>query len=531
MNHYTIDPRSFASVLAGAKLGIEKEGLRIDPQGRLSQARHPTALGSALTHPLITTDFSEALIELITPPCLTPEDAIASLSETETFVHRHLADAAIWSASMPCPVSEAEIPIAQYGCSDNGMMKHVYRRGLAHRYGKMMQLIAGIHFNYSFSDNLWPALQQTLGDYGDLQAFIADRYLSTLRNVQRYDWLLLYLFGASPAAHEGFVGARERLQRFDRETCYAPFATSLRMGDMGYTNRLPAGQSLSIDCNSLEAYIRTMRAALQTRHAPYEEIGVVVDGVHQQLNTHLLQIENEYYTSVRPKQITQGDEAPSDALRQRGIRYLELRSLDINPFSPTGVEVQQLRFLEIFMHFCLLSESPPQDQSSSHTHRHNLNLTAYRGRDPSLELICEGRPVRLQHWAKRLFDAMQPMAESLDNAQATTAYSEALVDLRQRLERPALTPSARLLAGMREHGESYSDFILRLSLQHHEDYLGRQLSDARREYYEALARQSQRQQLHLERCSRGRYGTGTEQQPVSHPCAVPQALKCANCSQ
>jgi len=525
------DLRIPPDALQGSKIGLEKEGLRVDHSGCISSRPHPRALGAALTHPCITTDFSEALLELITPPCSSAEEALRSLNETQTFVHHHLDGEVIWSSSMPCPVAhESEIPIAFYGSSDAGMAKQVYRRGLAHRYGGMMQLIAGVHFNYSFADSLWPVLQSLQGDSGAPQAFIAGRYMATLRNVQRYDWLLLYLFGASPAAHPDFTGAAGKLQHLDRETGYAPYATSLRMGDMGYTNRLPANSEVHVDNNSLEAYIESMERALETPYPPYEAIGLVVDGEQQQLNTHLLQTDGEHYTSVRPKQIPQEGESTLAALRRGGIRYLELRAIDINPFAPTGVTLEQLQFLELFVNFCLFHKSPPLSRRDTEENRRNLNRVAYRGRDPSLTLTRDGCPVGLREWAGRLCDGMEPVADLLDRGRGGQAYRDTLEMHRRLLDDPRQTPSAWLLAAMQEQRKSYPQWILQQSLMHHVHYLGRELSPARLEYYEALSRHSLRQQRHLERCSRGLFGAPRrEKRAPVFPCIACRPWPCASC--
>ncbi|MEJ2693149.1 MAG: glutamate--cysteine ligase [Candidatus Thiodiazotropha sp.] len=526
----SITRRLSPETLRGAKLGLEKEGLRVNREGRISALCHPLELGSALTHPNITTDFSEALLELITPPNPSASEALAALAETESFVHRQLGSEWIWPASMPCRIdSDSEIPIACYGRSDNGMMKHVYRRGLAHRYGRMMQTIAGVHFNFSFAEELWPNLLEVAGQSGDLASFTADRYMSTLRNVQRYDWLLLYLFGASPAVHNGFLDAQERLQRFDRETCYAPYATSLRMSDMGYSNRLPAGHSVFIDNNSLPAYIESLRRLVETPHSPYEAIGIRVDGKHRQLNTHLLQIENEYYTSVRPKQITHGEESPLSALHHRGIRYLELRSLDVNPFTPAGVTLEQLHFLELFLHFCLLKESPGQDAEASRTNQHNLNRTAHEGRRPGLSLIRDGREIGLREWALELLDEMLPVAELLDRATRSRDFTIALDARRASVETPALTPSARLLTTLSDKRESFVEFGLRQSSSYHHYYLSRELNNARQAYFEALGRQSLRQQWQLESESPGLFDTEGRSVESRQTCIRSGPQRCACC--
>ena len=126
--------------------GIEREGLRIDRNGHLSSKPHPLALGSALTHPHITTDYSEALLELITGTHTTVESLLQELTEVHQFVMQQNRGESIWMQSMPAILPpEKDIPIATYGSSNTGMLKHVYRRGLAERYGKKMQCIAGLH--------------------------------------------------------------------------------------------------------------------------------------------------------------------------------------------------------------------------------------------------------------------------------------------------------------------------------------------------------------------------------------------------
>ena len=180
--------------------GIEKEGLRVDRSGQLSQRPHPEGLGSALTSSNITTDFSESLVELITPVYADPETAIDFLKDLHSFTYCHLGDELLWAGSMPCRIPDpALIPIARYGSSNIGQMKYVYRLGLEYRYGKMMQSIAGIHYNFSLSEDFWRALQTSLENTDDLRRFRSASYFKMIRNFRRHSWLLLYLFGASPA--------------------------------------------------------------------------------------------------------------------------------------------------------------------------------------------------------------------------------------------------------------------------------------------------------------------------------------------
>jgi glutamate--cysteine ligase len=223
-----------ASVLQGMRRGIEKESLRINLDGNLAQTPHPVALGSALKHPNITTDFSEALLEFITPACSTIEESLGWLESIHAYTYPILEKQKekLWVASMPCVLeSDEKIPLAQYGSSHTARMKTIYREGLGNRYGRVMQTISGIHYNVSFPDSLWEVLQWQAGDNRSLQDFKTQRYFDLIRNFRRYMWLLLYLFGSSPALCPTFLQGRpHRLQAFDDKarSLYLPFSTSLR---------------------------------------------------------------------------------------------------------------------------------------------------------------------------------------------------------------------------------------------------------------------------------------------------------------
>ncbi|MEZ5447890.1 MAG: hypothetical protein R3E89_02295 [Thiolinea sp.] len=236
-----IDDGQLHDYLRDARTGLEKESLRVTPAGYLSQVRHPESLGSALTHPWITTDYAESLLELITPPQPQAVEALDFLLNVETFVYQQLADdELLWTASMPCIIGgEDDVRIAEYGHSNAAFMKHVYRRGLAWRYGKIMQVIAGIHFNYSIAERFWPVwlAQEAAGQ--DERSFRDSAYMAQTRNIQRYGWLIIYLFGSSPAVCKSFLNGKaapETMRHFTENTLYEPYGTSLRMGNIGYTN-------------------------------------------------------------------------------------------------------------------------------------------------------------------------------------------------------------------------------------------------------------------------------------------------------
>ena len=482
-------------ILQDGLRGVEKESLRVTPQGRLAQTPHPRALGSALTSDHITTDYSEALIELVTPTFTTTWELLQYLLDLHEFVYRHLGDELLWTTSMPCRIDgDDEIPLAQYGRSHIGRMKTVYRNGLGLRYGRMMQAISGVHFNYSFPQEFWPAYADILKSRGRDADFVSARYFDLLRNYRRHGWLVLYLFGVSPVVCKSFLHGREHhLEDFSPGTAYEPHATSLRMSDIGYRNRNQA--DLSVSVNSLEEYVRDLGRAITTPHPPYAALGVKDDGGYRQLNANILQIENEYYSFIRPKRVARSGERPTQALKRAGVEYVEVRALDVSAFDPVGVNQSKLRFLEAFVALCLLKDSPPIADAEQRSLDQNHVTVARRGREPGLALWRDGQSVPMRAWARELIDSMAGICEILDRGDPSRPYSLALATQAAKVEEVTLTPSARMLAELAATGESFSDLALRMSRLHKEYFLDlyppdeARLAEFTREAAESLAKQ------------------------------------------
>lgn len=484
--------------LADIQRGIEKEGLRVTSDGSISQAGHPGVLGSTLTHPSITTDYSESLLEFITPKQRGVEETIDYLSDLHSFTLRNLADEVVWPSSMPCAINGDEsIPIALYGSSNVGQMKHVYRQGLGVRYGRIMQSIAGIHYNFSFPDQFWLAHQKHLGDTQSLKDFRSEHYFSLIRNFRRYSWLLHYLFGASPVIDASFLaGHAHQLQPFNGNTLGLPYATSLRMSDLGYKNS--AQEDLRVSYNTLNEYTKTLGKAVNQSYPPYEEIGTKRDRQYIQLNTNVLQLENEYYSDIRPKRVTESGEKPIHALDDRGVEYIELRILDINPFIAQGISSEQIRFLDAFLIHCLISQCPLQSMSTCSEIKTNQSNVIMRGRDPDLMMGQDGKQVPLKVAANQMLDCIGKAAAMLDQANQTKLYSAAVTAQRTKVADPSLTPSGRIMA-MVESGDDFLEISKRLADQH-KDYFklidNTQLSDSK---MRQLAEQSLREQAEMER--------------------------------
>ena len=423
-----------ADRLAGMLRGVEKESLRTLPDGKLALTPHPRELGSPLTHPNITTDFSESQVELVTGAHASADACLDELTRIHQEVYRVLArhgDEMLWVASMPCGLPTDEtIPLGRYGNSNVGRAKSVYRMGLGHRYGRRMQTISGIHYNWSLPD------------------LSNAEYFGLIRNFRRNAFLLLYLFGASPAVCASFVDGREHeLELLTGRTMYRPHATSLRMGRLGYQSDAQA--SLAVSYNGLEGYAASLHEALTKPYGPYEAIGLRnLGGDYNQLDTSLLQIENEFYGTIRPKRVIAAGERPLHALRQRGVQYVEVRLMDLNPFLDVGIDAETMRFLDLFLLHALLSDSPPDTPDEIAALKHNQHLTAERGREPGLRLERNGAEVLLVDWAAEVLAELAPIAQHLDAIKGGTAYAQALTMAQERMANPATLPSAQVLQGI-----------------------------------------------------------------------------------
>lgn len=490
---------NIAPTLTGIRRGIEKESLRIQPDGRLAQTAHPEKLGSALTHPSITTDYSEALLEFITPALTDTKAVLQHLTEIHQFVYQNLEDEKLWVNSMPCIMGGDEsIPIAQYGNSNSGRMKTVYRHGLWHRYGRMMQSISGIHFNFSLPETFWQnyrALNQSQSN--SLQDFINVEYFNLVRNFQRFSWMPIYLFGASPAVCASFLkGKQHSLDSTETHTLYKPNATSLRMSDLGYQN--DAQSDLVICYNHLDSYVATLSHAISTPHAPYEKIGLKENGEYKQLNTNILQIENEYYGSIRPKRTTQRGERPTQALQRRGVEYIEMRCIDLNPYNPIGIDETQINFLDMFALFCLLAESKQFTSDEQKQIKKNIETIVLDGRDPLATLTIYEEKQTVQDWGLRICREMRPIAELLDKAYGTTKYQESLQIQHNKFKDPELTPSAQILNDIATAESPFFHFAMNKALEHEAYFQSLTLDPELKTKFEQISRDSLQEQQQME---------------------------------
>lgn len=519
INHYidAFNQNENFKTLTDIGRGIEREGLRVLPEGKLSEHNHYNALGSALTHGEITTDYSETLLEFITPVSHSPEETIAQLQDIQKYTFSNIEGELIWPMSMPCFVNDAnKVKLAQYGTSNIGKMKTVYRQGLKNRYGSMMQVIAGIHFNFSFSQGFWEVLYNLQKDNAqslncqlgknsqNLNDFISDQYFSILRNYKRYCWLIPYLYGASPALCSSFLQGKSTQLPFKKSpsgALYLEYATSLRMSDLGYTSSEQS--SLQICYNNLHDYVDGVQHAIGLKSEKFKKIGIKVNGEYQQLNDNVLQIENELYAPIRPKQVMKSGEKPSQALRDRGVEYIEVRALDVNPFVDTGISIEQIHFLDIFITYCAFVENKSFDCQSQQYFEKNMKDIVIRGRDPQLLLSdanCQGEVTlkSVSTWGNELFDDMEKVAALLDKAYQTSNYSKSIIRERAKINDANLTPSAVVLSILIEQKQSLSKYSLELASKYRNETLSRDYQYYSQQYFIKKAEESHQAQRAIE---------------------------------
>ncbi len=475
--------------IQGIRRGIEKESLRALPTGGLALTPHPAALGSALTHPKITTDFSESQVELITGVHSDAESCLAELTEIHQFTYRSLRDVGngagnemLWVSSMPCGLPTDEtIPLARFGSSNVGRAKSVYRMGLGHRYGRRMQTISGIHCNWS------------------LPGVTSEEYFALIRNFRRHAFLLMTLFGASPAVCSSFVEGRQHdLQTLAEFTRYMPYATSLRMGRLGYQS--DAQSSLAVSYNSLEGYGASLQDALTRSYPAYEAIGIQnPGGDYNQLGTTLLQIENEFYGTIRPKRVIHPGERPLHALRERGVEYVEVRLMDLDPFVPVGITAATTRFIDVFLLHCLMSDSPPDSPQEIAALARNQHKTAARGREPGLMLERNSGEVALTDWGLEVIGQCVPIAAAMDSALGGTLYADAVAAAMRSMQNPDTLPSARVLAAMdADFNNSFVGFVREQSAKTQAHLLALPFSADQQARYVAMTQHSIAEQKRIE---------------------------------
>ena len=448
--------------LSSGKKGIEREAIRVLKNRLISDQSHKNYFGSALCHSYFTTDFSESLLEIITPPFSESSDLINFLEKSHQYVSQSINNEQLWPASMPPNFHDDDIQIAKYGVSNIAKFKTIYRKGLSKRYGKPMQAISGVHFNYSFPEIIWK-LNHKDGSENNTQSFRNTFYFQTIRNISRISWLILYLFGASPILNKSFLRTVPNGSKCFKDNIYFPYATSLRMSHLGYQNDSQADIDVSI--NSIDEYISDLKKLTsEQRNKVKIKLPSELNSL-EELNDFQLQIEDEYYSMIRPKSMSNEDIRPTSKLRKFGVEYIEVRSLDIDPWSPIGINQSTVSFIEALILYSSFCESPPISNSEYKTIRKNNHLVATLGRQPNLYLEKDKKNISLKEWARCIIDEMEPFLHivKVDSAQ--------IENYKEMISNPEYTPSARLINGVLKGSYSYDEYMANISEKNKEYFL------------------------------------------------------------
>ncbi|WP_292885409.1 glutamate--cysteine ligase [Methanobrevibacter sp. UBA212] len=407
-------------ILAGL-FGIEWEALRVKSDGKLALSPHPEVFGDKLKNPVVTTDFSESQIEIITPTYSTIEEAFSTFSLLADIVNFSLNDDEyLWFQSLPAILPyDNQIPIAQY--SDEGQSSQKYRENLASKYGVKKQMISGVHFNFSFTEDFIKKLYEITDFDLDYQDFKNEIYLKITRNYLRHCWLIIYLTGCSIGSHESF--SKECIHLMDEVDAYGNhYSTrgpSLRNSSCGYKN-------------------------LKRLYPRYTSVEDFADDVNSFIERGDLSQAKELYTQIRLK-----PKDPSDlltSLKNDGIKYIEVRTLDINPFYNCGLVEHDMKFLQLFLIYMLVKSESDFEcwQSEAFINEERVAEKAY---DDTMRLVRDGKEITIKQWAYEIINEMYGMCEVLGFDEFDT-----LKLMHDRVLNPDLTYGKRLLELIRKEG-------------------------------------------------------------------------------
>ena len=477
------------------KIGFEKESIR-SINANISKIPHPKSLGASISNKYITTDFSESQLELITPPLSGNHNCLEMLDDIHHYVSHNIGSESLWPFSMPPPIhSENDIPIADFGSSHQGRFKRIYREGLANRYGKSMQAISGFHFNYSLPEKIWKNVVENSDS--KLIKIRSEVYFNILRNIYEMNWLLIYLFGASPIIDNSLIlDKKNDFKKLGATSSYMPYATSLRMSEFGYSNL--DRRKFSVSINSLDNYIRDLRLATLTEERKYLQFEDINDS---QLNTSIFQIEAEYYAVARPKSSINEALRMSSNLAIGGVDFIEIRSLDLNPFSRIGINNETVLFLEIFLAFCLLNEAKDFDDNYIKAIQENDIRVAKYGRKKNISLRNKTGQISMRDWGMQTFYELTRVVEKYFSNDDD--YSAALDTMKSRLKHSDETISARVMDEVLAESSSHAELGEKISLNYKQHYL--ETSKSSNKHWEILEKEAEKSlllQTELERISK-----------------------------
>ncbi len=420
MNLLNLSKLSLDEMLSGS-FGIEWESLRARGDGELALTPHPELFGDKLKNPLVTTDFSESQIEIITPTFNTIDETFDTFSLIADLVNASLPyDEYLWFQSIPCILPYGDqIPIAQY--SGEGKSSQRYREDLAKKYGLKKQMISGIHFNFSFSDEFLKKIYELEESPLTFKEFKNNVYLKIARNYLRYCWLIIYLTGCSIGSHNTF--SKDCIRLMDAEDDYGSF----------YSTKGPSFRNSSCGYKNLKVLLPS-----------YESVDAFVNDVNSFIENGDLSEAKELYTQIRLKPKNPQDLLNS--LKNDGIEYIEVRTLDVNPFYQCGLIKQDMKFLHLFLIYMFIKDETDYADWQREA-KINEENTAEKAYVDSMRLLRDGKEVTLKSWASEIINEMYGMCEVMGVDEFNI-----LNLMLNRISNPDLTYGKRLLLLIKEKG-------------------------------------------------------------------------------
>ncbi|MDU7106832.1 MAG: bifunctional glutamate--cysteine ligase GshA/glutathione synthetase GshB [Clostridium perfringens] len=430
-----IKDESLEDYFIKANFGLEKENVRVTESGNLALTPHPKAFGDREKNAYIKTDFSESQLEMVTPVCNTLEEVYSFICNLNKVVSLEIMKNGefLWPQSNP-PIlpREEEIPIAKLSNRED----ELYRENLSYKYGKKKQVISGIHYNFSFKEEFIKLLYKELKVEKDFREFKDDIYLRMARNFQKYHWLLIYLTGASPVFHESYIEEiKEEGEKLGEDSYYIKDDTSLRNSSYGYKNK-------------------------KDYYVSYNSIGEYASDIKNLVKDKEIQSIKEYYNPIRLKSL--GSEDMLESLLNKGIDYLEVRLLDLDPLSIQGVSKETLYLVHLFMIYTLLKENKEITYKDQEEFFKNHDMVALKGRNEEAVIHENGVPVLLKDKGREILSEMDEIVEILfsNNEEFKNVIKRAL----EKINNPHDIISEKLIKDIKEEG--YINFHMRLAKEY-----------------------------------------------------------------
>lgn len=427
-----IKDKKLTHLLTLGQFGLEKENIRINKQGEIANTPHPNEFGIRTEHTYLTTDFAEAQIELITPICNSTKEAHQFMMMLHHLVSLELHDEYLWPYSQPpvLPKNVNEIQIAQFEYGD----ATPYREYLSQKYGKYHQLLSGVHFNFSFTNELLLNLYQASNQSLSFQDFINNIYLKIARFYLKHAWLIIYLTGTGYITHNSYQDNQTPLglKPLSSDSKYIPFASSKRTGKYGYQNK----PKFSISYNSLNEYIDDLENAIQRND---------------------IESIREFYTQVRLKTLPKSNKL-SD-LKKQGIQYLEIRTLDLDPSSEEGISIDSLNFLHLFLIYGLIKEGDELKTTEDYSEAYQNQIKVSDNANiHEIYLENNKKQKTLHQWGSEILNEMESMFKNL---KFNEDYIKLITMFRNKLENPRHLTRYKLIENIKEKG--YQNYFLNLS--------------------------------------------------------------------